>query len=236
MLRYASGTRPIYCGGMRANYREQLDAISAELIEMSNLVGTAMALATQSLLDADISLAEQVINNDEAVDHLNQELEDKCFNVTALQQPVATDLRTTMSGLRISASLERMGDLAAHVAKQARLRYPNQSVPAELRATFARLGSLCQEVVAKVAAVIETRDVTLAADIRRYDDEIDRLHRELFTVVLSPTWSHGVEAAIDVTLLSRYYERFADHGVTISRRVIHIVTGEPYGTIDTDSL
>ena len=221
---------------MRANYREQLDAISAELIGMSNLVGTAMALATQSLLDADISLAEQVINNDEAVDQLNQELEDKCFEVTALQQPVATDLRTTMSGLRISASLERMGDLAAHVAKQARLRYPNQSVPPELRATFARLGSLCQEVVAKVAAVIETRDVTLAADIRRHDDEIDRLHRELFTVVLSPTWSHGVEAAIDVTLLSRYFERFADHGVTISRRVIHIVTGEPYGTIDTDSL
>ncbi|CAB4958354.1 MAG: phosphate signaling complex protein PhoU [Actinobacteria bacterium] len=221
---------------MRDPFRGQLDEISNELVQMTQLVGSAMALATQSLLDADLALAEQVIKDDEAVDELNHSLEEKCFEVTALQNPVATDLRTTMSGLRISASLERMGDLAAHVAKQARLRYPNQSVPQELRATFARLGSLCQEIVAKTGAVIETRDVTLAADIRRHDDEIDRMHRELFTVVLSPTWSHGVEAAIDVTLLSRYYERFADHAVTISRRVVHIVTGEPYSSIATDQL
>lgn len=221
---------------MRDPFRGQLDEISNELVQMTQLVGSAMALATQSLLDADLALAEQVIKDDEDVDELNHSLEEKCFEVTALQNPVATDLRTTMSGLRISASLERMGDLAAHVAKQARLRYPNQSVPQELRATFARLGSLCQEIVAKTGAVIETRDVTLAADIRRHDDEIDRMHRELFTVVLSPTWSHGVEAAIDVTLLSRYYERFADHAVTISRRVVHIVTGEPYSSIATDQL
>ena len=221
---------------MRDPFRGQLDEISNELVQMTQLVGSAMALATQSLLDADHALAEQVIKDDEDVDELNHSLEEKCFEVTALQNPVATDLRTTMSGLRISASLERMGDLAAHVAKQARLRYPNQSVPQELRATFARLGSLCQEIVAKTGAVIETRDVTLAADIRRHDDEIDRMHRELFTVVLSPTWSHGVEAAIDVTLLSRYYERFADHAVTISRRVVHIVTGEPYSSIATDQL
>jgi len=221
---------------MRDPFRGQLDEISNELVQMTQLVGSAMALATQSLLDADLALAEQVIKDDEAVDELNHSLEEKCFEVTALQNPVATDLRTTMSGLRISASLERMGDLAAHVAKQARLRYPNQSVPQELRATFARLGSLCQEIVAKTGAVIQTRDVTLAADIRRHDDEIDRMHRELFTVVLSPTWSHGVEAAIDVTLLSRYYERFADHAVTISRRVVHIVTGEPYSSIATDQL
>lgn len=221
---------------MRDTYHAQLDAISSELTEMTRLVGGAMARATQALLDADLTLAEQVINDDESVDALNQDLEEKCFEITALQQPVAGDLRITMSGLRISASLERMGDLAAHVAKQARLRYPHQSVPPELRATFARLGSLCQEVVAKVGAVIETHDVALAADIRRYDDEIDALHRELFTVVLSPTWSHGVEAAIDVTLLSRYYERFADHAVSISRRVEHIVTGEPYAAIAPESL
>jgi len=221
---------------MRATYRDQLDTISSELVQMTRLVGSAMALATQSLLDADLNLAEQVIHDDQAIDDLNLALEEKCFQVTALQQPVATDLRITMSGLRISASLERMGDLAAHVAKQARLRYPNQSVPLELRATFARLGSLCQEIVAKTGAVIETKDVSLATDIRRDDDEIDRMHRELFTVVLSPSWSHGVEAAIDVTLLSRYFERYADHAVTISRRVVHIVTGEPYGSIVEDQL
>jgi phosphate transport system protein len=221
---------------MRTSYQGQLDAISDELVEMTRLVGSAMALATQSLLDADLTLAEQVIKDDEDIDDLAHALEDTCIEVAALQAPVATDLRIVMSGLRISSSLERMGDLAAHVAKQARLRYPNQSVPTELRATFARLGGLCQEIVAKTGAVIATKDLALAADIRRHDDEIDRLHRELFTVVLSPTWSHGVEAAIDVTLLSRYYERFADHSVTIARRVVHIVTGEPYGSVDTDLL
>jgi len=221
---------------MRVSFQEQLDQVSDELVEMTTLVGSAMSKATQALLDADISLAEQVIHDDEAIDSIAQDLEDRCFELTALQQPVATDLRVILSALRISASLERMGDLAAHVAKQARLRYPERSVPPELRATFARMGSLCQEVVSKVGAVIQTRDVSLAADIVRHDDDIDRLHRELFTVVLSPTWGHGVEAAIDVTLLSRYYERFADHGVTISRRIVHIVTGEPYVTIDPESL
>jgi phosphate transport system protein len=144
---------------------------------------------------------------------------------------VATDLRITMSGLRISSSLERMGDLAAHVAKQARLRYPAPAVPVELAGTFAQMGAVAQAIVTKTGAVISTKDIGLAADIRAHDDEMDRLHRELFTIVLSPSWSHGVEAAIDVTLLSRYYERYGDHAVTIARRIIHIVTGEPYATV-----
>ena len=146
----------------------------------------------------------------------------------ALQQPVATDLRLVIGSLRISSSLERMGDLAVHVAKQARLRYPNSSIPNELRATFAELGALEDAIAAKTASVISTKDVALGPDIERYDQEVDRLHREMFTTVLSPSWSHGVEAAIDATLLSRYYERYADHAVSIARRVMHVVTGEPY--------
>jgi phosphate transport system protein len=115
-----------------------------------------------------------------------------------------------------------------HVAKQARMRYPNSSIPAELRATFAELGGLEDAIAAKTAAVISTKDLSLGPDIERYDQEVDRLHRELFTTVLSPSWSHGVEAAIDATLLSRYYERYADHAVSIARRVMHVVTGEQY--------
>ena len=216
---------------MRDAYHEQLDAISDELTEMCRLVGSAMARATQALLDADLTLAEAVIAEDERIDEVGFELEEKCYILTARQQPVATDLRITMSGLRISSSLERMGDLAAHVAKQARLRYPASAVPLELRATFAQMGAVAQSIVSKTGAVISTKDVSLAADIKATDEEMDRLHRELFTIVLSPTWSHGVEAAIDVTLLSRFYERYGDHAVTIARRIIHIVTGEPYATV-----
>ncbi|MGB8022511.1 MAG: phosphate signaling complex protein PhoU [Candidatus Nanopelagicales bacterium] len=213
---------------MRAAFHEQLDEISDLLAEMAVAAGSAMNKATQALLNADLTLAESVISADDHLDELTSEVERRCYDAAALQQPVATDLRLVIGSLRISSSLERMGDLAVHVAKQARLRYPNSSIPTSLRGTFAQMGALADAIVAKTATVISTKDVGLGPDIARYDEEMDRLHRELFTVVLSPSWSHGVEAAIDATLLSRYYERYADHATSIARRVIHVVTGEPY--------
>ena len=137
-----------------------------------------------------------------------------------------------IGALRIATSLERMGDLAEHIAKQARMRYPKPSVPQELRATFAIMGGVAEAIVSKTGSVIANKDVSLATDIAHHDAEMDNLHRELFTIVLSPTWKHGVEAAIDVTLLSRYYERYADHAVSVTRRVVNVVTGEPYVAVD----
>ncbi len=221
---------------MRAAFQEQLDEISDLLAEMAVRSGAAMNTATQALLNADLHAAESVISGDDQIDDLNAEVERCCYEVASLHQPVATDLRVVISSLRISSSLERMGDLAVHVAKQARMRYPNSSVPRELRGTFAQLGALAEAIVAKTATVIATSDVSLAADIAVYDEQMDKLHRELFTVVLSSAWGHGVEAAIDATLLSRYYERYADHAVTIARRVIHVVTGEPYAATSLEEL
>lgn len=219
---------------MRAAFHEQLDEIGEVLAEMTLAVGRAMNKATQALLDADLTLAEAVISEDDTVDELTSEVERRCYDAAALQQPVATDLRIVMGALRVSSSLERMGDLAVHVAKQARLRYPNHSIPDELRPTFSEMGALADVITARTADVITTKDVTLGPDIERYDSEMDRLHRELFTTVLSASWTHGVEAAIDATLLSRYYERYADHAVSIARRVIHIATGEPYAETTLD--
>lgn len=213
---------------MRAAFHDQLDEINDVLAEMAVAAGAAMNQATQSLLNEDLAIAEAVISGDDHIDELTSEVERRCYDAAALQQPVATDLRLVIGSLRISASLERMGDLAVHVAKQTRLRYPNSSIPKELRATFAELGALEDAIAAKTATVISTKDVALGPDIERYDQDVDRLHRELFTTVLSPSWSHGVEAAIDCTLLSRYYERYADHAVSIARRVMHVVTGDPY--------
>jgi len=213
---------------MRAAYDEALSAVNQDLVQMTRSVGSAMNRATQALLDADLSLAETVIANDAQIDLLTSGIEERCFDLVALQQPVARDLRIIIGALRIAASLERMGDLAEHIAKQARMRYPKPAIPQELRGTFAVMGGVAEAIVAKTGAVIATNDVSLAADIARHDEEMDRLHRELFTIVLSPTWSHGVEAAIDVTLLSRYYERYADHAVSVTKRVVTIVTGEPY--------
>jgi len=205
-------------------------------VEMTRLVGSAMNRATQSLLDADLQLAEGVIAGDDAVDAIAGKVEEDCYQVSALQQPVATDLRIVVAALRISASLERMGDLAVHIAKASRLRYPNSAVPAQCRPTFQSMGSIAQGVVAKTGAVIATKDIALAADLTRMDEEMDARHRELFQTVLSPTWEYGVEAAVDVTLLSRYYERFADHAVTIAKRVVYVVTGEPYATVDPEAI
>jgi len=213
---------------MRLAYDEELIAVNEDLVQMTGLVGSAMNRATQALLDADLDIAEQVIASDAQVDALTGAIEERCFDLVALQQPVARDLRIIIGALRIAASLERMGDLAEHVAKQARMRYPRPAIPAELRGTFAEMGGLAEAIVTKTGAVIASKDVSLAADIAAHDEEMDRLHRELFRIVLSPNWTHGIESAIDVTLLSRYYERYADHAVSVTRRVVTIVTGEPY--------
>ena len=220
---------------MRESYHEQLDAVSQELVDMTSLVGSAMNRATQALLDADLKLAESVIERDELVDAIAASIDEQCYDLAALQQPVATDLRVIMSGIQISMSVERMGDLAAHVAKQTRLRYPKSSIPQELRATFAQMGGLAEAIVSQAGALMASRDVSAAAPIRDYDNQMDSLHRDLFHIVLSPKWPHGVEAAIDVTLLSRFYERFADHAVTVTKRVIHIVTGEPYAAVSVEA-
>ncbi len=213
---------------MSAANADAIVAVNADLVTLTQLVGSAMNRATQALLDADLALAESVIEQDARVDTLTNEVEVRCFDIIATQQPTDSDLRMMIGALRIAASLERMGDLAEHVAKQARMRYPRPAVPQELRATFAVMGGIAEEIVSKTGSVIATQDVNLVADIARHDAEMDRLHRELFTIVMSPSWTHGVEAAIDVTLLSRYYERYADHAVSVTRRVVTIVTGEPY--------
>ena len=213
---------------MREDYQLQIESINADLVSMTGLVGKAISKATDSLLNDDLQLAEQVISGDEIINSINSSLEERSLQIVALQAPVARDLRILMSAIRMGSSLERMGDLASHIAKQVRLRYPNPSIPAELRETFAQMGNAATKIVDETGLVIKSRDANLADKIAIYDDELDRLHRELFSVVLSDDWKHGVEAAIDVTLLSRFYERFGDHAVTVARRVVHIVTGEPY--------
>ena len=219
---------------MPASFESELDSVYDDLVRMTQLVGSAMNRSTQALLNADLTLAERVIEQDAEVDALANDVEERCFDLVALVPESDSDLRTVMGAIRISASLERMGDLARHVAKQARLRYPQPVVPLELRGTFAEMGGIAEAIVSKTGSVIATRNVDLATDIAAQDAIMDRLHRELFTIVLASSWKHGVEAAIDITLLSRFYERYADHAVSVTRRVISIVTGEPYVGVSLD--
>jgi phosphate transport system protein len=211
---------------MRNAFHDELDGIGLTLLQMAGLVKVAMNDATSALLTVDLSSAEKVIAADDVIDEIQHELDARTINLMARQQPVASDLRTLVTSLRMSADLERMGDLAHHVAKQARMRYPNSAVPAELVPTITAMGSVADKLIDKLSSVMEHRDTVRALEIETDDDEMDKLHRELIGVLLSKDWSHGVETAIDMTLLGRYYERFADHAVSIARRVYFSVTGE----------
>ena len=211
---------------MRDTFHDELDQIGAALVEMTNMVGSAMSRATTALLDGDLELAEKVISADAAVDELYRQTEERAFDLLARQQPVAGDLRVIITGLRMVGDLERMGDLAEHIAKIARRRYPASAVPPELRATILEMGQVAQRIVAKAGSVIAGHDAELAAELENDDDVMDALHRKLFRIVLDDDWAHGMEAAIDITLLGRFYERFADHAVSVARRVVYLVTGE----------
>jgi phosphate transport system protein len=166
-----------------------------------------------------------VIATDDQIDEIQHELDARIIAIIARQQPVASDLRALVTALRMSADLERMGDMAHHVAKIARLRHPDAAIPQELEKIFREMGSSAQAIALKTGKVIASRDTNLALEVERDDDVMDKLHRQLIATLVDPQWSHGVEAAIDLTLLGRYYERFADHAVSVSRRVYFLVTG-----------
>jgi phosphate transport system protein len=211
---------------VRDQYHEDLDAITASLVDITRLAGSAINRATQALLDADLQAAESVISGDAAIDELYARIEAEAFDLLARQQPVASDLRVIITSLRMVADIERMGDLALHIAKVARRRYPTSAIPAELQATILEMGQVAQRICAKCSSVIAGRDLTQAAELERDDDVMDALHRKVFATLLDESWDGGIESAIDVTLCGRYYERFCDHAVSVARRVVFLVTGE----------
>lgn len=211
---------------MRDAYHEELDALTEQLVEMTRLVRSAINRASTALLDADLVLAESVIRADDAVDAIRDDLDARAFDLLARQQPVALDLRIIVTSLRMNADLERMGDLARHIARVARRRYPESAVPAIFRSTIVEMSQVAERLVTKAGTVIASQDVAAALELDRDDDDMDRLHRQLYTALLDPQSRHEVEAAIDLTSLGRYYERFADHAVSVAGRVVYLVTGQ----------
>ncbi|HET7068858.1 MAG TPA: phosphate signaling complex protein PhoU [Nocardioides sp.] len=210
---------------MREAFHEQLDSIFSDLAEICQEVETAVRHATRALLDGDAEVAEQVIAADANIDAARERVEDTAFSLLSLQQPVAGDLRVVVSALRMVSELERMGDLSVHVAKIARLRVPDLAVPREARPTIARMGEVAEDMVRRVASVIVEKDVEAAIELGRDDEEMDQLRRGSFAQLLGEDWEHGVESAVDIALLGRYYERIADHAVSVANRVVFAVTG-----------
>jgi len=211
---------------LRTAFQDELDGVTQTLSELSTLVSGAITQATHALLTADLSEAEAVIAADDRVDEIQHELDSRIIDIIARQQPVASDLRALVTALRMSADLERMGDLAHHIAKVTRLRHPGAAVPSELLLTVEEMGKVARLISDKVGGIINSKDIDKALEVEKDDDEMDLLHRKLFTVLLDPSWPHGIETAIDMTLIGRYYERYADHAVSVSRRIHFQVTGK----------
>jgi phosphate transport system protein len=211
---------------MREVFHEQLDSIFDDLAAICRSVETAVRLSNQALLTGDAEIAEQVISADADIDKAREKVEDTAFSILSLQAPVAGDLRVVVSALRMVSELERMGDLSVHVAKIARLRVPQVAVPDEVRPTMARMGEVAEDMVSRVSRIIAGMDVDAAIDLGRADEIMDQLRRKSFTELLGDNWTHGVEAAVDLALLGRYYERIADHAVSVAHRVVYVVTGD----------
>ena len=219
---------------MREAYHDRLGELADHLADMCAMVGDAMERATTALLKADLGLAEQVITDDVKVDNARTSYEEEAYALLALQAPVATDLRTVLTVIHAAESLERMGDLALHVAKATRRRHPSPVLPEEVRPFFEQMGQVAVALARKTEQVIRTQDVELARSVEDDDDEMDALHRDLFAVLMDRNWPHSVPVAVDVTLLGRFYERFADHAVSVSKRTVFVVTGRMPGSDQFD--
>ncbi|SDY06872.1 phosphate uptake regulator, PhoU [Micromonospora pattaloongensis] len=211
---------------MRDEFRAELHTVSQLLVDMAEAVRAAMRQATKALLTADRPAAEAVLAGDAEVDNLYRQVEERVCDLLARQAPVASDLRAVITALHVAADIERMGDLADHVAKTALRRHPLPAVPAELRTVFTQMATVADRMSEKIGAVLSKPDADLAAELDRDDDAMDDLHRELFGVLLSDDWPYGAETAIDGALLGRFYERYADHAVNTGEHVVYLITGE----------
>lgn len=211
---------------MREVFHQSLEDVQDRLVEIAELVTTAMEKATRAFGTSDVALAEEVIEADLVIDEKALALDEQAIEILARQQPVARDLRIVVSALRISASLERMGDIAEHIAQLTRMRFPERAIPKGLKSTFTRMGQLDVEVARKLTELLRTQELALAEEIRNDDDKVDALHISVFEKVLSDSWQGETSATVDATLASRYHERFADHAVSISKKVTYLATGD----------
>jgi phosphate transport system protein len=211
---------------MREVFHQSLEDVQGRLVEISELVTVAIDKATRAFGTSDVALAEEVIEADIVIDEKAIALDELAIEILARQQPVARDLRIVVSALRISASLERMGDIAEHIAQLTRMRFPERAIPKGLKSTFTKMGELDVEAARQLTELLRTEDLTIAEQIRTADDKLDDLHISVFEKVLGDNWQGEAAATVDATLASRYHERFADHAVSVAKKVAYLATGD----------
>ncbi len=211
---------------MRDSFHDDLDSITTDLVTMIHSSAQTMCRATDAMLEADAARAHEIACSGADLEELRCVIDEKSVDLLARQQPVATDLRMVVAAMHMASDIERMGGLARHVARSAIRRAPEPVVPPDLRDTIGSMAKVAVQLADAAASSLAQRDVAAARRLRTEDDAMDDLHRQIFSQMLDRPWPHGTAAAVDVTLIGRYLERFGDHTVQIADRVIYLVTGD----------
>ena len=212
--------------GVRRTYHQQLDGIRGDIVRMAAMVTEALPRATQALLDHDLGGAQQVIDGDDALDLLALETEEQCYGVFALQQPMAGDLRSLITAVRMVSEIERSGDLVVNIAKGSRRIYGTEYTP-RLRGLITIMGEEAARLFRLAIDAYDEGDAPMAAALDDLDDRLDQLHRDYIAEIFeaSREGAFEVQAAVQLALIGRYYERIGDHAVNIGERVRYMVTG-----------
>ena len=212
---------------MREVFQQELADVQSGLIAISKDVHSAITRATAAFTSSDVSLADEVIGDDLKIDEKTIHVDDLGVEILLMQAPVARDLRFIVATMRMTAALERMGDLAAHVAQLARMRYPEHSAPVDLREQFQRVGELDVAQADRVVRLLETEDSELIDEIIAADDAVDAIHKQVLEYLTQHEQAGDVPVSqiVDATLANRYFERFSDHAVSIARRMRYMQEG-----------
>ena len=210
---------------MREVFQQSLRDVQNQLVEIAELVEQSIEHATAAFSGSDAALAEQVLDSGDEIERMAAELDQQAIDILALQQPVASDLRLMVGALRMSASLERMADLAQHIAQLARYRYPESAIPKGLNKTFQRMGALDVEMAGKIVELLRTQEAHVIEEVRDLDDDLDELHAKVFEKVLSDKIADSTVGVVDATLASRYHERFGDHAVSVAKQMRFFLVG-----------
>ncbi|MEA4833734.1 MAG: phosphate signaling complex protein PhoU [Anaeromusa sp.] len=212
----------------RHNYDYELQGVRNDILQMGQLVITAIERSIQALVDLDMELACQVIQGDDAIDELELLLEERCVVLIARQQPLAKDLRILSTGLKISTDLERIGDHAFDIAKIAKRLGEGGNGHVKPLLDIPRMAGLATQMLRDALTAYVNMDVELADKVCQADDEVDALYNQLFRELLTYMLANPavINDATQLIFVARYLERVADHTTNIAEWVIYLQTGQ----------
>ena len=208
------------------HFQEELEQLKTRLLEMGGLAEDRVRSAVRAMVDRDPALVEKVLVSDTAINQLHIEIDDRCFKLLALHQPMAVDLRAIVSAVKINTDLERVGDLAINIA-EAVSRYL-QHPPVKELSDISRMAAIAQDMLRDALDAFVRRDLVLAQQVLDRDDELDMLKTVVFRELLDHMLrdQSAVEPALDLLLISRHLERIGDHATNVAEDVIFMVSAK----------